>query len=109
MILLGVAFGARVTQTALGDWPYEKAFAHAEEIPLSDDMAAAEKALRYDPGNVQAMVFLGDSHRKYAALQKEPMDREREESMALEAYLKALRANPLDLSVEARVARMPGQ
>jgi hypothetical protein len=55
------------------------------------------------------MVFLGDSHRTYAALQKDPVDREREEKMAVEAYLKALRANPLDTSVEARVARMPGQ
>jgi O-antigen ligase len=107
VILVSVAFGARVTQTALGDLPYEKAFAHSDEIPLGDDIAAAQEALRYDPGNVQAMVFLGDSHRSYAALQKDPADREREERLALEAYHKALRANPLDLSVELRIARMP--
>jgi cytochrome c-type biogenesis protein CcmH/NrfG len=95
-----------LARTALSDWTYEKAFAHRDEILLSDDIAAAEKALRYDPGNVQAMVFLGDSYRSQAALQKEPADRVREESMALEAYRKALEANPLDTSVEARIARM---
>jgi len=109
MVLLSLIYGAGVARTGLSDWAYEKAFARQDMVPISDSIEGAGEALRYDPGNVQAMVFLGDSHRSQAALQKDPADREREESMALEAYRKALRANPLDLSVEGRIARMPGQ
>jgi O-antigen ligase len=109
VILLSLVYGAQVARTALSDWTYEEAYARADEIPLSDDIEAAEEALRYDPGNAPALVFLGDSHRSYAALQKKTEDREREESLALEAYHKALRANPLDRSVELRIAHMPGK
>ncbi len=109
VVLLALVYGAEVTRTALSDWAYEEAIARQDEAPVSDSIAAAEEALRYDPGNVQAMVFLGDSHRNYAALQKDSADREREERMALEAYRKALRANPIDLSVELRIARMPNK
>jgi hypothetical protein len=106
VVLLSLIYGVQVARTALGDWVYEEAFAREDEVPYSESISAAEEALRYDPGNVQAMVFLGDSHRSYAALQKESADREREESMALEVYRKALLANPLDLSVESRIAGM---
>ena len=109
VILLSLVYGAQVARTALSDWTYEEAYARADEIPLSNDIDAAEEALRYDPGNVPALVFLGDSHRSYAALQKKTEDREREESLALEAYYKALQANPLDSSVELRIAHMPGK
>jgi O-antigen ligase len=107
--LLSLVYGVQVARTALSDRAYEKALARGDEAPFSDDIASAKEALRYDPGNVQALVFLGDSYRSQAALQKEDTDRQREEKMALDAYQKALRANPLDASVEVRIARMPEQ
>jgi len=103
VVVLSLIYGVQVARTALSDRVYEKALARQDEIPFSDDIAAAQKALRYDPGNVQALVFLGDSHRSYAALQKDSADREREEAMALEAYKRAFQANALDDAVRARM------
>jgi O-antigen ligase len=107
VVALSLIYGFQVARTALSNRVYEKALSRQDVVPLRDDIAAAEKALRYDPGNVQALVFLGDSHRGYAALQKETADREREERLALEAYRKALRANPLDRAVELRIVNTP--
>jgi len=109
VVLLSLIYGVQAARTALSDWAYEKAFVRQNEIPLSDDIAAAVQALRYDPGNVQAMVFLGDSHRSAAALCKKPSDREIQEKMALDAYRKALQANSLDESVQQRIDSIPGK
>ena len=106
VVLLSLIYGAEVARTTLSNRAYEEAFADADVVPISQSIAGAEEAMGYDPGNVQALVFLGDNHRNYAALQKEPSDREKEEKMALEAYQKALQANPLDISVKARAAGM---
>jgi len=93
----------------LSDRVYENALAHQDVVPISDNIAAAEDALRYDPGNVHAMVILGDSHRSNAALQTDPSNRAREDALALEAYQKALQANSLDASVQDRIANMIGK
>jgi O-antigen ligase len=105
IVLLSVAFGFLVARTALSDWAYEKAFLRADQIPLSDCVTAAEEALRYEPLNVQALEFLGDSHRNLASLQKNRDERLAEGRKALDAYERALQANALDDSVEARIGR----
>jgi tetratricopeptide (TPR) repeat protein len=72
-------------------------------VPFSQSIDGAGEALRYDPGNAQALVFLGDLHRAQASLQTNSEDRLSEGRMALDAYQKALQANALDDSVQARM------
>ena len=109
VVVLSLIYGLEVARTALSDRVYENALAHQDVVPISDNIAAAEDALRYDPGNVHAMVILGDSHRSNAALQTDPSNRAREDALALEAYQKALQANSLDASVQDRIANMIGK
>jgi len=87
----------------VSDIIYEEAFARAEVVPISDSIEGGRKALAYDPGNVQAMIFLGDLHRYKASRQKEIEGRLSEGQLSLDAYQKALQANSLDDTVEARM------
>ena len=54
-------------------------------------------------GNVLALMLLGDLRRSQAALQKNIEGRTSEGQKALDAYQKALQANALDDSVQARM------
>ena len=103
LVLLSVAFGFLAMRTTLSDWAYERASLRADQIPLRDAVEAAKKALNYDDGNAQALAFLGDSHRNLASQQKNNDNRLAEGQLALDAYQKALRADPLDDSVEFRM------
>jgi len=103
IILLSLVYGLEVTRMALSDFAYETAFNREDVVPFSDSISGAQDAVRYDPGNAQALVFLGDLHRVEALRQKEGEARLGEGLKALEAYQKALRANTLDDSVEARI------
>jgi O-antigen ligase len=103
VVLLSLIYGVEVARTALSDWAYERAVAREDEAPISESIAGAEEALGYDRGNAQALVFLGDLHRYQAALQKNNEDRLSEGQKALDAYQKALQANSLDDSVQARM------
>lgn len=75
VILFSLIYGAEVMRTALSNRVYEDAFAHQDVVPVSQSIDEAEAALRYDPGNAQDMVLLGNLRRAQAALQKSSEDR----------------------------------
>jgi len=103
VIVLSLIYGGLVVRTALSDRAYEQAFEQADEVPVSDSVEGAREALGYDPGNESALVFLGDLHRAEATRRKESEVQLSEGLKALEAYQKALQANALDDSVEAKI------
>ncbi len=103
VLLLSLIYGVQVARTALGDRFYEEAFARQDEVPISDSVAGAKAALEYDPGNAQALVFLGNLHLLSASLKKTNEDRLGEAQKALDAYEKALQANALDDDVQVRM------
>ncbi len=103
VVLLSLVYGAGLMRTGLSDLLYEQAYANAEEVPISQSMEGAQAALKYDSGNVQAMIFLGDLYRFQATRQKEMEDRFADGQKALDFYEKAIRANPLDDTVQGRL------
>lgn len=103
LIVLGLAYGFEVARTALGDFAYEKAFAAALEVPTEDSINAAEDALKYDGGNAQDLVFLGDLYRYEGSRQGDMAGRVRYGDRALEIYREALKANGLDDTIGARM------
>ena len=105
VILLSLIYGAQVIRTDLSDQVYEAAFAREDLVPVSQSIEEAGRALSYDRGNAQAMVFLGDMHRLQALLQKNSDDRFSEGQQALDAYQLALQANALDDSLQTRMGQ----
>jgi O-antigen ligase len=103
VIFLSLIYGAQAARTTLSDMAYEDAFAHQDEVPFSESIAGAEKALDYDRGNALDLVFLGDLHRYQASRQKDIDGRLGEGQKALDAYQKALQANTLDDGVQVRM------
>jgi hypothetical protein len=103
VLLLSLIYGVQIARTALSDRAYEEAFAREDEVPISESIYGAAEALDYDSGNAQDLVFLGDLHRYQASLQKNSEDRLGEGQAALDAYQKALQANTLDDSLQARM------
>ena len=103
VILLSLIYGVQVGRTAAGDIAYEKVFSRALEVPTSESITGAEQALTYDRGNAQDLMFLGDLYRYQASRQQALDDRIRLGQKALDAYRLALRANPLDQTIEARM------
>lgn len=103
VILLSLIYGIQVGRTAAGDIAYEKVFAHALEVPTSESIKGAEAALKFDRGNAKDWAFLGDLYRYDASRQQQIEDRIRLGQKALDAYQQALRANPLDQTLEARM------
>ncbi len=103
VMVLSLLFAVLVARTELGDRAYEQTLAREDVVPISDSIDGAEQALGYDSGNVQALVFLGDLYRYDASLQKEDERRLSDGLKALEAYQKALQANVLDDSVQAKM------
>jgi tetratricopeptide (TPR) repeat protein len=82
---------------------YEQAFTRMDTTAASESIEAAQQALNYDPGNAQALVFLGDLYRFKASRQDNMADRLANGQQALDAYQRALKANPLDDSIDARM------
>jgi hypothetical protein len=103
LVLMSLAYGAEVLRTAASDIPYEQAYQRAEEVPISDSIAAANSALRFDSGNAQDLIFLGDLHRFSASREKEMEGRLREGGLALDAYRRALKASSLDDTIWAKM------
>jgi tetratricopeptide (TPR) repeat protein len=103
VIVLALIYGALVVPTALSDRAYEQTFAREDVVPFRDSIEGAQDALRYDPGNEPALALLGDLHRAESSSKKENEDRLSEGLQALGAYQKALQANALDDSVEAKI------
>jgi O-antigen ligase len=101
---IGLAYGAEVGRTAISDIIYEHAVARSLDATSNDSVAAAQEALKFDPDNVRALVFLGDIQRVEAAHDDRPEDIAKRMSLgekAAAAYSEALRQNPLDDTIEA--------
>ncbi len=75
VIVLGLVYGALVVRMGASDIVYETAFGVSDEVPVSESMAAARRALAFDPTNPQALTFLGDLWRYKAAREAEMADR----------------------------------
>jgi hypothetical protein len=103
-IVFGLIYGVEVARTAISDTIYEAVLGRVDTVPVNDSLADGEQALRYDPGNVQDLVLVGDLHRMRAVLQKESIDRLAEGQKALQAYQQALHDNRLDGALQAKIA-----
>jgi O-antigen ligase len=105
LCLLSFAFGAYVIKCELSDSLYEDISARSDIIPTTESIATVQKALAYDSTNGYALKFLGDLHRYRASRQTDMDGRLAEGQLALEAYKKALAANPYDDTITARMGR----
>lgn len=103
LVLLSIAFGIEVGRTTLSDLAYERASTAALTAPTEDSIEQAQRALRFDPGNSQALVLLGDLYRYRASRQHDIEGRVREGQLALNAYQRAFKTNTLDDTVQARM------
>ena len=101
LALLALSYGYGVVRTGLSDLIYEHANAEALDARPVELIAAAEQAVRIDPHNVPALIFLGDVHRMVAANDQDVASRVREGSLAAEAYQRARALNPLDDTITA--------
>ena len=101
--IFGLLYGAEIVRTALTDIPYEQAYAESGMAPTAETLATVQKALAAEPDNVQALNLLGDLHRVRAARADTADERMAEAQLALDAYQKALKGNPLDDTIQARM------
>jgi O-antigen ligase len=106
ILVLSVAYGVYVVKSAASDIVYEGASNDADVKPTIESIASMKQALAYDPQNGQAWLLLGDLHRYRASRQKEMSDRLDEGRLALDAYQRALAANPYDDTILARMGRI---
>jgi O-antigen ligase len=104
LMLLSLLYGFEAVRTALSDLAFEHAFADALDAPAEQSIREAEEALRYDPGNAQDLVFLGDLYRYQASQQDDIEDRIGLGQKALDAYQRAFLANTIDDNIQARQA-----
>jgi O-antigen ligase len=104
LILLSLLYGLQAGRTALSDIAFENAYAQALTAPAEQSIRSAEEALRYDPGNAQDLVFLGDLYRYQASQQDDMESRMNLGQKALDAYHRAYLANTLDDNIQARQA-----
>jgi O-antigen ligase len=102
LFVFGLAYAAEVARTEVGDFHYEAAFANAATEPTIQSIQELQKALAADPDNEPALVLLGDLYRVRAAHHQDIEGRVSEGQSALDAYLRAQKANPLDAGIEAR-------
>lgn len=103
LLVLALVYGIETARTAASDIVYESVFAKAENVPTDQSVAGLEKALSYDPGNANALLLLGDVYRVQAINEKAFPDRIAAAQQALAAYQRALKANPLDDTIQGRM------
>jgi hypothetical protein len=103
LLVFGLVDGAEVARTALGDIAYEGTQAKVEDVPSDQSIAGLQAALADDPGNVDALLLLGDIYRVQAVGQKDFADRYATAQQALSFYQRALKANPLDDTIRGRM------
>jgi O-antigen ligase len=103
LLLLALAYGFEAARTAVSDIIYEQVFAKAEEVPTDQSIAGLETALSYDPGNANAILLLGDVYRVQAINEKSFPGRVAAAQQALAAYQRALKASPLDDTIQGRM------
>jgi tetratricopeptide (TPR) repeat protein len=103
LCVFGLLYGAEIVRTALTDFPYEQAYADSEIAPTAQSLGRVQKSLELGPGNVQALILLGDLHRIRASRAEKTAERMSEGQQAIDAYEKALKGNPLDDTIKARM------
>jgi len=106
LLILGALYGFEVARTLLSENIYERTLAGEDVVAVSNSIQDADQALRYDPGNVQDLVLLGDLHQFRASLDKDSEARQGERQKAVESYQRALQANGPDDVVQARLSAM---
>jgi hypothetical protein len=101
MAIFALGYGTVVGRTMIGDLFFEHANYHSFDQLPADTIAGAEAALKVDPGNVPAMVLLGDMYRMAAVHHDDLEGRLASGQQALAAYQRAAKANPLDDTITA--------
>ena len=104
LLVFGALYGAEVARTLISENIYEGTLASEDVVAVSNSIQEADEALRYDPGNVEALVLLGDLHQFRASLDKEVDLHQGERQKAVEAYQHALLANGPDDVIQARLS-----
>jgi O-antigen ligase len=99
--IFALAFGAVVGRTAISDLIFEHANSRSSDALPTDTISGARAALAVDPGNVPAMILLGDMYRMEAVHHDDIDGRLGNGQQALAAYQSAARANPLDDTITA--------
>jgi O-antigen ligase len=103
LLAFGLLDGLQVLRTGISDLVYEQAFSQALTAPTGRTLQAMQDALTFDRGNAHAMLLQGDLYRVRASRQKEMAGRIDQGEQALTAYQQALKMNPLDDTVKARM------
>ena len=103
LIIFSLAYGVQVGRTAMSNSLYETLFAKVSDQPTIQSIQDVEDALTFDRGNSQALVLLGDLYRYRASREEKIEDRVEEGQKALAAYQGALKANPLDDTIQGRM------
>ena len=98
-----VIYFAVVARAALSDFPYEDAADNSDITPTAQTIQELQQSLTFDSGNAAALTLLGDMHRFRTIRATTDEDRAVEGQAALDAYQKALKADPLDVSIYARM------
>jgi hypothetical protein len=105
VVVFALIYGVEAARTMMSDSVLERAQAKArtEVVAVSESLADADQALRYDSGNVEDELWEGDLHRTNSEVQKDAAARQAEAQKAIDAYEQAQKENPLDASVQARI------
>ena len=101
---LSLAYGAVVVPTALSDIILENVQSQALDTRPSVTIERTRQALRIDPHNVPALIFLGDMYRVETSRQTDMVRRLETGEKAVAAYKQAARENPLEDTITASLA-----
>lgn len=103
VMVFALAYGLQIARTAASDIIYEQTAIQALSQPTIQSIQGIENALAYDGGNARAWSLLGDLQRSRASRDKTMEERQIDGQKALDAYHLALKANPLDNTLQARM------
>jgi O-antigen ligase len=104
LALLALAYGVEVGRTGLSAIIYAHVEAQALDNRPPVSIAAAKKALAFDPDNVPALIFLGNLYRIETAREQDLATRLADGQQALDYYQRAARENPLQDTTTASEA-----
>ena len=103
VVVLSFCFAFMVARTGIGAVLYDRAYADAIIIPINQSIEQVDASLSFDRGNVSSWVLLGDLHRYRASRNDTFEEQVAEGQKALDAYQRAIRLNPLDDTIRARM------
>ena len=103
LIVLGLLGTVATVRSTLAAIIHQRAYEHSTVVPVAASIAAGEQALRFDPANQDALMFVGNLYRFRAAHDTTPEEKARDGEQALAAYQQAYRGNPLNDVLLVRV------